>query len=551
MLRARARRTLVFSTFAARLGLANSLLIILVCSTSSWVLARRYVDHVSSQLTERGRAITERLARDAGRSMMAGLHDLEQQARAEGGIAYIRFFDAHGLLLVSGGRPPVEAPMPAAGAEHEVGAPVAVGEDVWEFQAPIVASDVPLADRGQRSSLGGLPRSARADVPQRLGTVAVGVSLESLTTLRSRTLGSAVLSTSLFALLAVLAAVRLARAITRPLGALASAADTVARGDFNVQVEVQTDDEIGRLAHSFNAMVESLRRSATLEDKVRELQEVTRLKSEFLAAVSHELRTPLNVIIGYTDMLTAGAGGDVTTEQAEMLDAVRRYSKLQLELINNVLDYSRLVSGKVSFHVERFALAPMLEEILAMHRARRRDQPALLTLSVDPAVPVLQTDRIKLHEIVRNLVDNAVKFTSAGMVGVKAWPGNDTATAVIEVTDTGPGIGPDDLQTIFDAFEQAGRVGTRAAGGVGLGLSIAKQLVDALGGTISVASRLGEGSTFRVEVPCVLPGEHALAPVPALADGRTQVDRGVREGRPAQAPPGRTAARYRSRRARL
>src|SRR5262249_37222983 len=178
--------------------------------------------------------------------------------------------------------------------------------------------------------------------------------------------------------------------------------------------------EIGQLAGSFNSMVDSLRRSATLEEKVRELQEVSRLKSEFLATMSHELRTPLHVIIGYTEMLTAGAGGDVTSEQAEMLEAVWRYSKLQLELITNVLDYTRLVSGKMSFRVERFAIAPLLEEIQAMHRARMRDGGVVVTVAVDSAVPELETDRIKLHEIVRNLVDNAMRATTHGSIAVRA-----------------------------------------------------------------------------------------------------------------------------------
>jgi signal transduction histidine kinase len=509
-------------TFAARLGIANSLLIVVVCITLSWVLARRYLDHVSTILVDRGRSISEHLAREAGRSLMQGLQDLEQQARADGGVAYIRFFDTHGLLLVAGGRTPVEAVVPAPIAGTEVQGPIAVGADVWEFQAPIFAADLP--PYREPAAAGGAAALPSLERQEPLGTVAVGLSLKSLGVLRGRTLGTAVASSSLFALLAVLVAVQLARAFTRPLGALATAADTVARGDFNVEVDVRTDDEIGRLGRSFNAMVESLRRSATLEAKVHELQEVTRLKSEFLAAVSHELRTPLNVIIGYTEMLTAGAGGAVTAEQSEMLDSIQRYSKLQLALINNVLDYSRLVSGKMSFHVERFALAPLLDEILAMHRGRLRSRKVRLTASVDADLPTLETDRIKLHEIVRNLVDNAVKFAEAGMVAVKAWPSENGESVAIEVADTGPGMAADDLQTIFDAFQQAGQAGTRPTGGVGLGLSIVKQLVDALGGRVDVTSRLGEGSTFHVEIPRRLPGDHPVAEPAAAPEGARKGD---------------------------
>jgi signal transduction histidine kinase len=196
-----------------------------------------------------------------------------------------------------------------------------------------------------------------------------------------------------------------------------------------------------------------------------------------------------------------------------MLEAVRRYALLQLNLINNVLDYSRIASGKMSYHVERFALAPLLDEILTMHRGRHGDRALLLAASVDPDVPELETDRIKLHEIVRNLVDNAVKFTASGSVLVRARPGVRPAHVLIEVIDTGPGIRPDDLRHVFEAFQQTGPAGARHGGGVGLGLSIVKQLTEALGGHVSVASRPGEGSTFRVEIPGV------LAPVSAPGDG--------------------------------
>jgi len=485
-------------TFAERLGLANSLIIVLICIGQSWVLSRCYLDHIRSQITERGRGLSEYLAREAGRNLMGGslggLQTLVEQAGANGEVAYIRFFDAHGLLLVSGGDTPFAAEPPPPITGPRVRGPVSVGRDLWEFQAPIFASDLVLHRE-----------SVAAEAPHRLGTVTIGVSLESLEALRTRTYGTAVLFTSLFMLCAVLAVVRLARAITRPLGALASAADTVARGDFGVRVEVDRRDEIGRLARSFNTMMDSLARGATLEGKVRELQEVTRLKSEFLATISHELRTPLNVIIGYAEMLAAGAGGEVTAEQAEMLDAVRRYSKLQLDLITNVLDFSRLVSGKMSFHVERFRLEPLLVEIQALQRGRMRNRTVPLTVAVDADVPELETDRVKLHEIVRNLVDNALKFTETGSVSVKARVAKARDAVIIEVVDTGPGIPSGDLHRIFDAFQQIGQASTRHTGGVGLGLSIVKQLADALGGTVTVASRVGEGSKFRVDIPRALP----------------------------------------------
>ena len=485
--------------FGARLGLATSVLIAVVCITQSWILARRHLADVRRYLTDRGQTISESLAREAGSSVLAGnvdaLHQLAEQARSRAGVTYTRFIDGHGLLLASTGDvPAVQLPPPHASG-HAVG-PLEVSSDVWEFQTPI---------------LGG-------------GTVAIGISLEPLQALRLQRFRTATLISSLFTIAAVLGALLLARAITQPLKTLANAADTIARGDLTTRVAVGGADEIGALARSFNAMVESVARGrTTLEEKVEELQTANRLKSEFLATVSHELRTPLNVIIGYAEML---ADSPVSEEQAEMLRAIRRYSELQLDLVTNVLDFSRLSSGRISFHVERFALAPVLTEVLALYAGRIESGRVRLVASVDPRVPKLETDRIKLQEIVRNLVDNGVKFTEEGIVSVSARPVAEPGRVTIEVTDTGTGIASEDLASIFDAFHQLGESSTRRTGGVGLGLSIVKQLAEALGGSVSVTSRPGEGSSFRVDIPCRLPGLKT-EPTPVAIAALDEVTRNI------------------------
>ena len=499
--------------FAGRLGLATSVLIVVICVAQSWILAQRDLEHIRGYLTERGRTIGEYLAQEATVGILTGnvhgLRHLAEQARAQSGVVYCRMFDREGLVLVSVGSPPTGSVPPPA----KVGAtgPIAIGTDVWEFRVPILPRDAQL----QAESLP-------------LGTVAIGLSAASLRELRHRTMTTASIFTSLFTLLAVGAALLLARAITRPLQALATAADAIARGDFGAQVDVRTGDELGGLARSFNAMAQSLARSRTtleeysgaLEEKVLELERANHLKSEFLATISHELRTPLNVIIGYVEMLAESEGGSLSPDQQEMLGAIQRYSRLQLDLITDILDFSRLSSGRISFHVERFELEPLLTEIRALYAARLASTRVQLDVVVAADLPPLESDRIKLQEIVRNLVDNAIKFTEEGVVSVTGQAGETSGWLRIEVADTGAGMPPEDLEYIFDAFHQVGASSTRGTSGVGLGLSIVKQLVEALGGRVSVTSRVGQGSTFTIDIPHCLPTTRA-----AHADG----EEGMRE----------------------
>ncbi len=523
----RIRHCLARMTFATRVAGATSLLIVVTCVAQSAMLVHRDLEQVGRFLAAQGRMLSETLARDAELAIMSrdrgGLQELARQLLNRADVGYCRILDEMGQPLVEAGRVPT-APPPVLDAHPE---PIVVA-DRWEFQTAVRMLDT----RPQREEIqlfDAEPATADAALHgKRIGTVAIGMSLEPLTELRRQTFVAATLLTALVTMIAIGLAILIAKAVTRPLQALATAADALASGNMQVRVPTSTHDEIGAVALSFNAMADSLERgraaleaySHSLEEKVtartqhlealnRRLEDASRLKSEFLATVSHELRTPLNVILGYVEMLADGASGPLTDAQQELLNAIARYSKLQLGLITNVLDFSRLSSGRISFHVEAFALAPLLEEIRVLAGSRLGDGVAL-TVDVASAIPELRTDRVKLQEIVRNLVDNAIKFTDRGAVAVTARPGDATGTVVIEVSDTGRGIAADELTNIFEPFRQVGDQRFRPSTGVGLGLSIVKQLVEALGGSVSVTSVAGAGSRFRVEVPCVLAESPAL-----------------------------------------
>jgi signal transduction histidine kinase len=519
--------------FGIRLALANSALIVAACALLSWTLVRSDLREIGRGLADRGFALGEHLAREAELPILSGdadtLRRLGQMARAERDVLYTHFADLGGRLESSlGNRPARRARVP------ETGELPPVDVDAWEFEVPIYTTDA----RPQREELlaEGAPAAGRR---QQIGRVVVGLALGPLRAHGDRVTMTAASLTLIVVMLTVVSAVVLASAITRPLQVLARAADRIAGGELETQVALQSEDEVAAVAESFNAMARSLALSRaaleehrrTLEEKVRarterlesvnrELDEANRLKSEFLATVSHELRTPLNVIMGYASMLAEGAGGAVTGEQQEMLESIHRHSKLQLDLISNVLDFSRLASGRISLHVERFALAPVIEEIRALHVGRHSGPEVAFILDVDAGVPEMETDRVKLQEVIRNLVDNAAKFTHRGSVVIEARAGKRPGWVGIAVRDTGRGISAEDLPRIFEEFRQVGEGMTRTTGGVGLGLAIVRRLVAVLGGSISVESRLGEGSTFFVEVPSRLPTNPPGDRTAGIAAGR-------------------------------
>jgi len=227
---------------------------------------------------------------------------------------------------------------------------------------------------------------------------------------------------------------------------------------------------------------------------VEQLRTASRIKTEFVSTMSHELRTPLNVIMGYTEMILEMPA----RELPELVKRIRVASRELLELVEATLNLNRLESGRDMAELEPMPLAPLWQELEEEFAALpRRPEVALRWTAVGDVL--LLTDRRKLKIIVKNLVGNALKFTSTGEVAVRvAVTGN---TCAIEVHDTGVGIAPEHLSSIFEMFRQVDSSDRRSYGGVGLGLYIVRRLVDQLVGDVTVASRPGEGTTFTVTLP--------------------------------------------------
>ncbi|OHD25629.1 MAG: hypothetical protein A2Y38_21850 [Spirochaetes bacterium GWB1_59_5] len=236
-----------------------------------------------------------------------------------------------------------------------------------------------------------------------------------------------------------------------------------------------------------------------LEMQKRQLDEANKLKSSFLSTMSHELRTPLNSVIALSGVLSRRLKDIVSAEEYSYLDVIERNGKHLLELINDILDLSRIESGREELEIERFDARVMIREVVELIGPQAIEKGIFLQFEEDESLPEMLSDYDKCRHILQNLVANAVKFTEAG--GVKVSALTKAESLYISVEDTGIGIEEKNLSLIFEEFRQADDSASRKYGGTGLGLAIAKNYADILGGSISVQSQSGRGSLFTVRLP--------------------------------------------------
>ncbi|TAK05981.1 MAG: GAF domain-containing protein [Candidatus Manganitrophaceae bacterium] len=264
-----------------------------------------------------------------------------------------------------------------------------------------------------------------------------------------------------------------------------------------LEEEVQLTQTIaGHVAFS----IQSKRMEEELRRKTIEAQAASRLKSQLVSNVSHELRTPLNAILGYTHLILGEIYGPLGEDQKSALEGVVRNGDELLNLINNLLDFSKIESGKLSVETEPVDLPALLEDILSRLKPLL-EKGALYSRYEHRPLPVLQSDANKIRQVLVNLLSNAIKFTPQGGITVETADQPERGGVEIRMKDTGIGIKPEDLPKIFEAFHQIDSAATRKFEGSGLGLTIVKQLVDLLKGEIRVESEFGKGSTFILFLP--------------------------------------------------
>jgi two-component system sensor histidine kinase BarA len=323
-------------------------------------------------------------------------------------------------------------------------------------------------------------------------------------------------------LIGLLIAWRLRERIAHPILALTEAMRGVQEThDFDRNVSISADGEVEALVVGFNRMLSEIRardgriaaQLAGLEDEVaartaelvvaKEAAEAANgAKSDFLATMSHEIRTPMNGVMAMAELLAAG---ELPSRERRFAEVIAKSGASLLAIINDILDFSKIEAGKLELEFVKVDLSEIVDDVLSLFWDRASGKGLDLAGFIDPAIPqAIAGDPVRLRQVISNLVNNAIKFTEAGGVLVEITP-DATGAIRIAVQDTGIGIPEDRIGTVFGAFTQADQSTTRRFGGTGLGLAICKKLVDAMGGEVSVTSKLGEGSRFVVALkPVVL-----------------------------------------------
>ncbi len=295
-------------------------------------------------------------------------------------------------------------------------------------------------------------------------------------------------------LVALLFALLLLRSISRPINELERGMHAIAEGDLSHQLSIPKSEstEFGRLATSYQMMA-------------HKLDELERLRAEFVGVASHELKTPINVIIGYLDLLQEGIYGDLTHQQKDVLETINKQAGALTRLVKRLLDISRFEASGGKLDVRQVELERFFRTLESSFSILAAQRDISFTVAHRHLPPFAQWDEDRINEVLGNLLSNAFKFTDRGgkvSLDVAAQDGH----VCITVADTGAGIPPKQLPHIFDKFFQADNQASAASKGTGLGLAIAKEILEAHGGHVEVDSTVGKGTTFVITLPTEPPG---------------------------------------------
>jgi two-component system sensor histidine kinase/response regulator len=298
----------------------------------------------------------------------------------------------------------------------------------------------------------------------------------------------------------------LVMACLRSIAEMRQTAERTAALEYEVRTRQEAEDEARNATATLSELVEELKVTQ------RQAEIATRAKSEFLASMSHELRTPLNAIILYSELLQEEAKSSNASSSIPDLQRIQFSGKHLLDLINGILDLSKIEAGKMGLEVGRFGVKPMIDELADSVASLVQKNRNVLTVRCHAEAGVMHGDLTKTRQILLNLLSNAAKFTTEGFITIEARRISHGGAEQIEfsVTDTGVGMNDHQSRIVFEPFTQADVTTTRKYGGTGLGLAIVSRFCELMGGTIAVQSRLGHGSSFVVRLPADMASADAV-----------------------------------------
>ncbi len=500
-----------------RLGLKHHILLLTIipsllmtAALTTYFVVSRQADAQDELIRQMSSSI-EYLSKSSELGLFTGdksaLSKLSRSIRANNDVKSVRFYDSSGQSILEEGDQVKNVAIPFRDSfyKEEFGTQ-------WLFQTPVHSSNIEVTD---------YPGLEKKGAPiELLGWVQIIADKSRLQKKQKSILltGGTIGFIGFF--LVALSALKFSNSITLPLEEITKTVNKLELGDYSARVSVVARGEMNSLVQGINQLSEKVeisndnlqkrvnsavtkltRTLNILEEKNEELEntgtkliEANKAKDDFLASISHELRTPLTAIIGYSRLLKKT---DLASEQVDQVTVINKASTMLLALIDNILDFSKLKSQSIKLENASFNLESLLDEIVDLHQPELDDKGINLKVIVDIKVPLnLVGDEFRLKQIVNNLVRNSIKFTSEGSVSLKVsllQKENDFGL-IFSIKDTGIGMDSDDISHLFNPFSQADSSISRRFGGTGLGLVISKQLVDLLGGEISVNSRKGKGT---------------------------------------------------------
>ena len=476
-------------------GLALQFLTLALMTAGAYALVGTYLNReLQERVAQLSPLFNAGLAVPMAQRDYASVAAILAESKLAQGLVYINICDAADRIIAEEGLSPQRRLQVGAPADAE---PV---EPSFDFTVPI--------------ALGG----------QKFGKVGFGLSRRALEEARRQIVGAiALLGGVALAAFSVMLTVW-SGTITRPVKSLLVASRDIRAGNYDIEVDLERNDELGELMKAFSRMSaeirrkvveltesevqqrkylrESVLRQAQIEATLREAEAADRAKADFIANMSHEIRTPMNAIAGFSELLMETP---LAARQRQYLSSLQAACSSLLKTINDVLDYSKIEAGRVGAERAAYSLPELVKDVIGLFQPQRSQKELALSFQLDPALPaVLIGDALRLRQVLVNLVGNALKFTERGSVRLQVAaerPDGKPARLRFSVVDTGIGITPAQMTKLFSPFTQADSSITRRFGGTGLGLSICKRLVEVMGGQISVRSEEGRGSEFSFTVP--------------------------------------------------